>query len=224
MPRELYGCCLMVLSAVVACMPLGALADQAAPCNPPVRLDVEDVALSTLLDELAQEHDFSLVFPESMDRHVTVHEELALDALLERLTAGISTSYMYADEADCDGLRIVKLVIYPIGEKGEVIRGSGGTVGTARIPRKDRDYIYVEDMDGYVRDVMLKKHGPELNRLTPEQRVEYRMSKQRLKKERKAQGRDGELRSAGRDAKKAVSGSDETGGDQATGKPADTGG
>lgn len=224
MLHDLHRYCAMVLHAVLLCMPPGALADQAAPCNPPVRLDVDDAALSETLVRLAEAYDFALVFPDSVERHVTLHDELALDALLERLTAGISTSWIHAEEADCSGHRIVKLVVYPVGEQGKVIRGAGGAIGNAKVPLIDRDYIYVDDMDSYARDVMLKKHGAELNRLTPEQRIEFRMSKRRLRQEMKAQGKDGELRRAQRAAKKAATSDTRTGGNQTSGKPANSGG
>ena len=115
-------------------------------------------------------------------------------------------------------------MVYPVGEQGKVIRGAGGAIGNAKVPLIDRDYIYVDDMDSYARDVMLKKHGAELNRLTPEQRIEFRMSKRRLRQEMKAQGKDGELRRAQRAAKKAATSDTRTGGNQTSGKPANSGG
>jgi len=219
-PRIWCACAAAALLAGTQSYSVAADVTAAVACNPPVRVDVDGAPLSKTLAGLAEAHDFALVFPDSMERSVTLHDELALDAMLERLTTGISTSYLYADEADCTGHRIVKLVLYPIGEQGEPIRGAGGT---ARVPKVDRGYIYIEDMDSYARDVMLKKQRPELRRLTPEQRVEFRMSRRRLKQEMRAQGKDGELRKAQRAAKKGAAGSDKPAADSKTAAPSGAG-
>jgi len=198
------------LACVMLAVPVWPVTAAGVSCNPPVRLDVDNAPLSETLAKLAATHEFALAFPDSVDRAVTLHEELPLDELLARLTSGTSTSYIYADGADCTGHRIVKLVVYPVGEQGEVIRGAGSATGRAHVPSRDQDYIYVEDMDSYVEEVILKKRRPELFRLTPEQRVQFRLSRRRLKKGLEQKMKSGELEHAQPGVEKKAATTDKT--------------
>jgi hypothetical protein len=175
-------CRTLVLCALPA-MPMLSLAQAPVPCNPVVHLSVEKASLAKTLAGLAQAHDFTLVFPDSVDRPITLDAELPLDRMLKRLTNGISTSYLYADRPACDGNQIMKLVVYPVGEEGKALRTAGGRNGNPNRPVTSQDYIYVDDMDQYVTEVLTHKRHAELVRLTPEQRLQYREARKRLKKE-----------------------------------------
>lgn len=187
---------LLILALWAAMLALPAWPDEAGPghCNPVVRLAVEHASLQETLSGLAREHGFSLVFPDSVDQAVSLDDELPLDELLEELTDGVSSSFIYGEDAVCGGNRLIRLVIYPVGEQGAMPAAGGMAPGSrSAAPDRDVDYLYIEDMEQYVEDVLLRKRRPELKRMTPEQRAEYRVTKQRMKKIIEPKLKSGEL-------------------------------
>jgi hypothetical protein len=190
------------LSLLALPPPLPASGDQTAPssCNPVVRLAVEQASLQRTLTDLSTDYGFSLVFPAGMEQPVSLQAELPLEQLLKTLTTGLSTSFIHGADAGCGGSRLTRLVVYPFGEQGQPAPGSGAaTAGKIEEPERDPDYIYVEDMELYVEEVLLRKRRPELQRLTPEQRADYRDTRRRMKKTLGPKLKSGELRREQRD-------------------------
>jgi hypothetical protein len=173
---------LLVLGALL-CVPPASPGQTPAPCNPVVHLNVENASLSKTLRELSKTQDFALVFPDSVDRPVTLDADLPLDRLLKRLTNGLSTSWIYADYPACSGDRIKQLVVYPVGQDTPLPRVHGWREGNGRQPVPDQGYIYVEDMEQYVREVLNHQHRADLAHLTPEQRADFRRVRKLLHKE-----------------------------------------
>jgi len=177
---------LLVLCALL-CLPIVSPGQTPVPCNPVVHLNVENASLSKTLRELSKAHGFALEFPDSVDRPVTLAADLPLDQLLKRLTRGISTSWVFADHPACSGNRIKQLVVYPVGRDAPLPRARGWQNGHKERPLPGQEYIYVDDMEQYVRDVLKRKHRADLIHLTPEQRVEYRNIRKRLRKEMRSE-------------------------------------
>ena len=166
-----------------------------SPCNPVVRLAVESTSLQETLSGLSRDYGFSLVFPASVERTVSLETELPLEQLLRALTTGLSTSLIHGEDSVCGGRRLTRLILYPVGEQGEPAQGYRTAADTrAKEPDRDTDYIYIEDMEQYVEEVFLGKRRPELQRMTPEQRAEYRDTRRLVKKTIKPKLKSGELR------------------------------
>jgi hypothetical protein len=209
--RTCPGAWLPLLALLPAMLAPPAAGDEAgpSPCNPVVRLAVENASLQETLSGLSRDYGFSLVFPASVERPVSLEAELPLEQLLKTLTTGLSTSLVHGEDSSCGGRRLTRLILYPVGEQGEPAPDSGMAADTrTEEPDRDTDYIYIEDMEQYVEEVFLGKRRPELQRMTPEQRAEYRDTRRRVKKTIKPKLKSGELsreRSGRIDAAQGVS-------------------
>jgi hypothetical protein len=189
------GAWLLLALLTAMLVPPAAVAETGpSACNPVVRLAVESASLQETLSGLSRDYGFSLVFSASVERPVSLEAELPLEQLLKALTTGLSTSLIHGEDSLCDGRRLTRLILYPVGEQGEPAQGSG-TAADIRIkePSRDTDYIYIDDMEQYVEEVFLGKRRPELKRMTPEQRAEYRDTRRRVKKTIKPRLKSGEL-------------------------------
>jgi hypothetical protein len=145
-----------------------ALPVQAAEvCNPVVEPDASDTTLIRLLSRLAEKYEFTLSIPESLDRPVRINKRLPLDRLIKRLTVNMNTVVRHTDVDDCASPVLVELVFLRNGlETNSVAASPGSDQATV-------DYVYIDDMDSYVTGVIEGKAQPDLERMTPEQRVEY---------------------------------------------------
>ncbi len=155
-------------------------------CNPVVKLNTGNTNLVEVLRELAQTHDFDLVFPRDKDRQVRVEEGLSLSELLKYLTSGLSVVTRHTEMAGCDEPKLVSLEVLPDGEQSEFI-----TVVHSRSNKRHAvsEYIYIADMDKYVEEVILKKRRAEKLHMTPEQRLEFKHAKKRIKEKLKKEHR-----------------------------------
>ena len=189
---------LLALLAVMLAPP--AAGDEAgpSPCNPVVHLAVENASLQETLSGLSRDYSFSLVFPATLEQPVSLEAELPLEQLLKALTTGMSTSLVHNEDSDCGGRRLTRLVLYPVGEQGEPAPDSGMAADTEA---EEMGYIYIEDMELHVEEVLLGKRRPELQRMTPEQRAEYRDTRRRVKKIIEPKLKSGELRRERRGSK-----------------------
>ena len=202
--RACPGAWLSLLALLPAMLAVPAASGETgpSPCNPLVRLAVENASLQETLSGLSRDYGFSLVFPASVERPVSLEAELPLEQLLKTLTTGLSTSLVHREDSDCGGRRLTRLVLYPIGEQGEPSPESGmaADAGT-EVPNRHVEYIYIEDMEQYVEEVLHRKRRPELQRMTPEQRAEYRDTRRRMKKTLGPELKSDELRQERRDRK-----------------------
>jgi hypothetical protein len=184
-----------------------------SPCNPVVRLAVESASLQETLSGLSRDYGFSLVFPASVERAVSLEAELPLEQLLNTLTTGLSIALVHGEDSDCGGRRLTRLILYPVGEEGETAPESGMAAGAGtEVPNRHVDYIYIEDMEQYVEEVLHKKRRPELQRMTPEQRSEFRDTRRRIKKTLGPELKSGEPRRERRDNKNIPRSHSDTGG------------
>jgi hypothetical protein len=173
-----------------------------SPCNPLVHLAVENASLQETLSGLSRDYSFSLVFPATLEQPVSLEAELPLEQLLKALTTGLSTSLVHGEDSDCGGRRLTRLILYPVGEQGEPSPESGMAAdAVTEAPNRHVDYIYIEDMEQYVEEVLHRKRRPELQRMTPEQRAEYRDTRRRMKKTLGPELKSDELRLERRDRK-----------------------
>jgi hypothetical protein len=191
---------LALLPAMLAPPAAGGDTGPSSPCNPVVRLAVESASLQETLSSLSRDYGFSLVFPSRVERPVSLEAELPLEQLLKALTTGLSTSLVHGEDSDCGGRRLTRLILYPVGEQGEPAPESGMAAGAGtEVPSRQLDYVYIEDMEQYVEEVLHRKRRPELQRMTPEQRSQYRDTRRRLKKTLGSELKSDELRRERRD-------------------------
>ena len=207
--RTCPGAWLPLLALLPAMLAPPVAGDEAgpSPCNPVVRLAVENASLQEILSGLSRDYGFALVFPVTMERPVSLEAELPLEQLLKALTRGLSTSLVHGEDSDCGGRRLTRLILYPVGERGEPVPESGMAAGAGtKAPNRHVDYIYIENMEQYVEEVLHRKRRPELQRMTPEQRAEYRDTRRRMKKTLGPELKSDELRQERRDRKDTHSG------------------
>jgi hypothetical protein len=136
-------------------------------CNPVVDLDASDTTLIRLLSRLAEKYEFKLSIHESLDRPVRINKSLPLDRLIKRLTVNMNTVVRHTNADGCTSPVLVDLVVLRSGlETNSVAASPTGDQATV-------DFVYIDDMDSYVTSVIEGKVQPDLERMTPEQRVEY---------------------------------------------------
>ena len=196
-------CALLAGCMILAAAPV--MAQQS--CNPLVRLDVTDASLAKTLATLSEEHGFGLTFPQSMDRTVSLSEQLPLNRLVEKLTRGTSTTLVYRELPGCDQPALARVDVYPEGEEVTASRSgshseplsmsSPQSVSAPLVvsePQAPPEYIYIDNMEQYVEEVLLRKRRPELARMTPEQQVQYRHARKKVKAILEPQLKDGTLK------------------------------
>jgi hypothetical protein len=213
--RTCPGAWLPLLALLPAMLAPPATGEEAgpSPCNPVVHLAVESASLQETLSSLSRDYGFALVFPDSMERPVSLEAELPLEQLLKALTTGLSIALVHGEDRDCGGRRLTRLILYPVGEQGEPAPEPGmAAVAGTEVPNRHVDYIYIEDMEQYVEEVLHRKRRPELQRMTPEQRAEYRDTRRRMKKTLGPELKSGEPRQDRRDNKNMPRSHSDTGG------------
>lgn len=200
-----HGLFILAAGCMLAPATLPAMAQPA--CNPQVSLQVQDASLQQTLALLAEEHGFELTFPPGLDRTVSLNDELSLDRLVEKLTRGTSTSLVYRELPGCEQPVLARVEVYPEGEEGgmllpashaEPLPVSGMQSGSGPLavptPQAVTEYIYIDNMEQYAEEVILRKRRPELERMTPEQQVEYRHAQKKVKKMLEPQLKAGTLK------------------------------
>jgi hypothetical protein len=154
--------------------PLHAQPD--ASCDPVVKPVPAGTTLAKTLVSLSHEYNFSLSFPKNLDRPIEHIDSMKLSRLIKVLTHDINTVLRYKKLGSCTGQRLVELIVLPAGDgEPELIRVEQKPVTE---PQK---YIYIGNMEQYVTEVLLRKRRPDLAHMTPEQKIEFRMTRKRLK-------------------------------------------
>ena len=136
-------------------------------CNPVIDPVDSDTTLIRLLSRLAEENEFSLSIPDALDRPVRISKSMPLDRLIKQLTAEMNTVMIRNVIDGCSAAALVKLIILPNNEDGDSVSSEPG------YEEATVEYIYIEDMYSYVTSVLEGKEQPDLERMTPEQRVEF---------------------------------------------------
>ncbi len=151
------------------------------PCNPVVNIDKKQKMLSDALVFLAQENGFILSFPKKLDRKISVNENMPLDKMVQFLTRDLNTLLKHDDATSCVGKKMTELIIMPSGDDTSFITVTGHSQSKSKRYNPDK-YMYIEDMDAYVRGVM--EEGKKTNRrmMTPEQKATFNEAKRKWKK------------------------------------------
>lgn len=159
---------------------LGLLAAIASPgraeifCNPVVDPLASDTRLAGILSRIAEEYDFKLSLPESMDRPVGFNKSMTLERLVKHLTRDMNTVLKHKKVAGCASPVLTHLIVLPVGKDTEHV-SSLQSAGEQTV-----DYIYIDDMESYVTDVLNGNQKADLERMTPEQREEFMIVREAL--------------------------------------------
>ncbi|MGB5441580.1 MAG: hypothetical protein WBN57_02975 [Gammaproteobacteria bacterium] len=174
----------VIFELLVACTLLAASPAVAqTACNPLVSMDVTEASLAKTLGLLSVEYGFELSFPHGVDRAVSINDQMPLNQLVEKITRGTSTSLIYREEAGCAQQVLVRVVVYPQGEQVDASLPEGNVdLQPEPAPAASGEYIYIDNMEQYVEEVIFKKRKPQRSRMTPQQAAEFREVKRRLKK------------------------------------------
>jgi hypothetical protein len=172
MSKYLYICCilLLVFSRIVE-------AQTTDRCNPVVEPTQRNVTTGSLLADLAEEYNFMLSFPKSLDQPVQVGEKMTLDQLVNMLTKGMNTVLRHEKIEGCSSLKLSEITVMPVGKETEFINVEQKPTG------QPLEYLYIENMEQYVTEVLMRERKANVKKMTPEQAVEFKQVKKRLRKE-----------------------------------------
>ena len=164
-----FTCCSLIILAVFA-----SPGRAENFCNPVVDPVASDTTLVRTLSRLAEEYEFKLTLPESLDQPIGFKKSMTLERLVKHLTRGLNTVLKHKNVAGCATPVLTHLIVLPVGKES-------GVVGTQQSAQEQPvEYIYIDDMESYVRSVLEGKQQPRIERMTPEQREEYKMVRDAL--------------------------------------------
>ncbi|MFT5502834.1 MAG: hypothetical protein ACI8XC_000539 [Gammaproteobacteria bacterium] len=136
-------------------------------CDPLITIGPADSSLKVLLTRLAKQHDFQLLFPDSLDRPLKVKKAMSLNRMIKKLTIDMNTVLKHKVIQNCEAPRLSFLLALPESKESydsiSLIQGQSG----------QEDYIYIENMGLYVSQVLDGSQVAEIDRMTPEQLTEY---------------------------------------------------
>ena len=143
-------------------------------CNPVVDPVASDTTLQRTLSRIAEEYDFKLSLPESLDHPIGFKKSMTLERLVKHLTRDMNTVLKHKNVTGCAKPVLTHLIILPVGKE----TGSVDNLQSAQ--DQPVDYIYIDNMESYVTDVLEGRQEAELGRMTPEQREEFKMVREAL--------------------------------------------
>jgi len=143
-------------------------------CNPVVDPVASDTTLLRTLSRIAEEYEFKLSLPESLDQPVRFKKSMTLDRLVKHLTTDMNTVLKHKKVDGCASPVLTHLIVLPVGKESEQV----GNQQSAQ--EQPVDYIYIDNMESYVANVMNGKQKADLGRMTPEQREEFRIVRDAL--------------------------------------------
>ena len=155
-----------------------------SPCNPVVKLDSSDTTLAKALQHLAEKHQFALSFPKNLDQSVQIEDAMPLDQMIRFLTRDMNTAMQHRTIAGCASPRLAELTILPTGEESEFIN-----VAASQEDQQPVEYIYIENMDVYAEEVLLKKRRADIKQMSAEQQLAFKEARKRIKKQLQDEGR-----------------------------------
>ena len=159
---------------------LGLLAIIASPgraeifCNPVVDPLASDTTLVRTLSRIAEEYEFKLSLPESLDHPVGFKKSMTLERLVKHLTRNMNTVLKHKNVAGCASPILTHLIVLPVGKETEHVSNQ------KLAEEQTLDYIYIDDMESYVTNVLNGSQQVDLQRMTPEQREEFRIVREAL--------------------------------------------
>ncbi|MDH3222002.1 MAG: hypothetical protein OEO19_20935 [Gammaproteobacteria bacterium] len=161
--------CLFAVLAVIA-----SPGQAGTVCNPVVDPVATDTTLARTLSRIAEEYEFKLSLPESLDHPVGFKKSMTLQQLVKHLTRDMNTVLKHKHVADCATPVLTHLIVLPVGKETEHV----DTQQSAQA--QPVDYIYIDNMESYVSSVLAGKQKADLGRMTPEQREEFKMVRDAL--------------------------------------------
>lgn len=179
-PVSVHAPGMVILNRVSSVIALLVLAATVSPgradvaCNPVIDPISSDTTLGRTLSRLAAEYEFNLSLPEAMDRPIQFNKSMTLERLVKRLTVGMSTILKHKKVDGCATPVLTHLTVLPVGQQSDY-----------RIDQQDEqvqmeDYIYIDNMEAFVADVLEGRKSVDPARLTPEQREEFKMVRDAL--------------------------------------------
>ena len=162
--NRIFTLCLLVMLAVIA-----SPGQAEIPCNPVVDPLASDTTLVRTLSRIAEEYEFKLSIPDSLDQPVSVKKSMTLERLVKHLTRNMSTVLKHKKVDGCASPVITHLIVLPVGNEPENVSYQQSA------QEQPVEYIYIDNMESYVSSVLEGKQQPRIERMTPEQREEYRM-------------------------------------------------
>jgi len=146
---------------------ISALAVTYDPCDPLILIQPADSSLKVLLSRLADEYDFQLFFPDSLDRPVKFMQSMPLSLMIKKLTMDMNTVLMHEALDNCGVPKLTFFLALP-----EAVE-SDNAISLIHEQVVNEDYIYIENMNLYVSQVLDGSQVAEIHRMTPEQLFEY---------------------------------------------------
>ena len=165
---------IVTLHALVILAALTSPGQAATLCNPVVDPVNSDTTLVRALSRIAEEYEFKLTLPESLDRSIRFNKSMTLERLVKHLTRDMNTVLKHKKVAGCATPVLTHLIVLPVGKE------SGFSSDQPTAQEQTVDYIYIENMERYVTNVLEGKQQADLEHMTPEQREEFRIVKDTL--------------------------------------------
>jgi len=167
--NRIFTLCFLVMQAVIASPGQAEIF-----CNPVVDPLASDTTLVRTLSRIAEEYEFKLLLPESLDHPVRLKKSMTLERLVKYLTTDMNTVLKHKKVDGCASPVLTHLIILPVGKETEHI-GSQQSAEEQTV-----DYIYIDNMESYVTNVLNGNQKADLKRMTPEQREEFRIVRDAL--------------------------------------------
>ena len=148
-------------------------------CNPLIKPVTTDTTTSELLSELSKKYNFSLHLPEKIDRTVHIGEIMHLNQLIKLLTRDMNVILLDKTVEDCNEPILIELTVIQTGKDSEFLSVDQPAITGLQ------EYIYIDDMEKYVIEVLLRKRKSNRKKISPEQQEQFKATKNRLKIELK---------------------------------------
>ena len=159
----------LVILAVIA-----SPARAAIFCNPVIDPVASDTTLVRTLSRIAEEYEFKLSLPESLDRPIGFKKSMTLERLVKHLTRDMNTVLKRKNVDGCATPVLTHLIVLPVGKETEPV----GNQQSAQ--EQPVEYIYIDNMESFVINVLEGRQKADLGRMTPEQREEFKMIRNAL--------------------------------------------
>ena len=167
--NRIFTLCFLVMLAVIASPGQAEIF-----CDPVVDPLASDTTLVRTLSRIAEEYEFKLSLPESLDHPVRFKKRMTLERLVKHLTRDMNTVLKHKKVDGCASPVITHLIVLPVGKETEHV-GSQQSAEEQVV-----DYIYIDNMESYVTNVLNGNQKADLERMTPEQREEFRIVRDAL--------------------------------------------
>ena len=142
-------------------------------CNPVVTPVSSDTTLERTLTRIAEEYDFKLSFPPSLDRPVRLKKSMKLDQMVKFLTTDMNTVLKHKKVSSCATAVLTHLIVLPAGKLSGYASITQPAQENPPAVDQSEDYIYIDDMELYVSEVLKGKKTADVAHMTPEQREEF---------------------------------------------------